>query len=127
MSLALLFMIGQSLAALPALSEGSTVIVVSDDLRTVHARGTVSSGRLVFDAPLPAGVPVQLLFYPPSEAAREAAAPAMMDSSTPGLHSLRGSVEAGGQDLLVLEAAGAVSFRGWLEEQRGLELVLPRN
>lgn len=126
MSLALLFMLGQSLAALPALSEGATVIVVSDDLRTVHARGTVEAGRLVFDTPLPAGLPVQLLFYPPSEVEGEAA-PATMGAASTGLHSLRGSVDAGGQDLLVLEGPAAVSFRDWLRQQRSLELVLPRN
>lgn len=124
MSLAILFMTAQALAGLPALLPGTTVLVVADDLRTIYARGTVQAAELIFDAPLPVGVPVQLLIQPPPGTDGDSAPQA---AAAPGLQSLRVSVAADGQDLFVLEANGdAVSLRNWLSSQRGLELVLPR-
>ncbi len=124
MSLSILFMSAQALAGLPALEPGTVVLVVAEDLRTIYARGTVDGGELVFDAPLPVGVPVQLLFQPPSSADAERAAPATM--AAPGLQSLRVSVTANGQDLFTLEASGPpVSLREWLQQERGISLVLP--
>lgn len=116
MGLTMLFMYGQALAGLPAPVPGTTVSVVAEDLRTIYARGVVEEGRLVFDAPLPAGMSVQLLFYPPQ--GEEAVAPQ-------GLQSLRVSVAADGQDLVVLDGGGTTSFKEWLKQQHGLELVLP--
>lgn len=124
MSLAILFMTAQALAGLPALLPGTTVLVVADDLRTIYARGTATAAELIFDAPLPVGVPVQLLIQPPS--APDGAAARQADAA-PGLQSLRVSVAADGQDLFVLEANGEpVSLRSWLQTERGLELILPR-
>lgn len=124
MSLAILFMTAQALGSLPALLPGTVVLVVADDLRTIYSRGTVQAAELVFDAPLPLGVAVQLLFQPPAGTEAERAAPAAM--ATPGLQSLRVSVAADGQDLFVLESNDqAVSLRQWLERERGIDLVLP--
>ena len=123
MSLAVLFMLGQSLATLPALVPGTTVMVVSDDLRTVYARGLVQDGRLVFDAALPAGQGLQLLIYPPAEGDAERTAP--LSASTPGLQSLRVTVDASGQDLLVPGDGEPVSLRAWLQSQHGIDLSLP--
>ena len=130
MSLALLFMYGQALSGLPALVPGTTVSVVAEDLRTIYARGVVEDGRLVFDAPLPPGLTVQLLFYPPASVQRsgdaEAAPPMAATAVAPGLQSLRVNVDVGGQDLLVLGGSGdAESFRVWLRQRQNLELVLP--
>src|SRR5690554_5673557 len=122
MSLAIMFMYGQVLSGLPALVPGTTVSVVAEDLRTIYARGVVEDGRLVFDAPLPVGITVQLLFYPPAAAQREAEADSapMAAAAAPGLQSLRVNVDVGGQDLLVLGGAGEPeSFRDWLKQREG--------
>lgn len=116
----ILFMLSQSLSALPALVPGTTVMVVADDLRTIYSRGVVEGNTLRFDAPLPAGSAVQLLFYPPAAAGSAAEA-----GATDGLQSLRASAEADGRDLLVLEGSSAVSFRQWLSDRHGIVLLLP--
>lgn len=123
MSLAVLFMLGQSLASLPALVPGTTIMVVSDDLRTVHARGVVQDGVLLFDAALPPGQGLQLLIYPPAETDTERSAP--LSAATNGLQSLRVTVDASGQDLLVPGTGEPVSLRTWLQVNYGIELSLP--
>lgn len=125
MSLAVLFMLGQSLATLPALVPGTTVMVVSDDLRTVFARGVVQDGMLLFDDALPAGQGLQLLIYPPAETDAERAAP--LSASTAGLQSLRVTVDASGQDLLVPGTGEPVSLRAWLQANHGIALSLPEH
>lgn len=119
MIIPVVFMLSQSLAALPALVPGTTVLVVADDLRTIYSRGVVEGGQLIFDAPLPAGTAVQLLFYPPAAAAEPEA------GVEEELQSLRASTEADGSDLLVADGSSAVSFRDWLSESRGIRLLLP--
>lgn len=126
MGFAVLFMFAQSLASLPALLPGTTVMIVSDDLLTIHARGAVEDGRLVIDAALPPGQALQLLFYPPSDNPEAARSPEAL-AAPPGLQSLRVTVASGGQDLLVPVAGNQVSLRQWLQSEHGLELHLPAN
>lgn len=148
----MLFMLGQSLAAIPALPPGTTVMLVAEDLRTIYATGMVESGRLIFDRPLPPGAVLQLIIYPaPATAARAAAEasapPPLADDEAPpaepplaaapmppaaGLsaqsvapQSLRVRVADSGQDLVIEDAAGSVSLAAWLEGNRSLTLVLP--
>lgn len=123
MSLALLFMSAQALAALPALVNGTTVMVAADDLRMIYARGVVTADTLTFDAPLPAGVSVQLLFYPH---AADDSSEAETREAGAGLHSVRATVDASGGDLFVLDGNGsAVSLSDWLRSQHGISLILP--
>ena len=126
MALSLLFMYGQALAGLPAMAPGTTVSVVAEDLRTIYARGVVDGGQLVFDAPLPVGVSLQLLIYPPSGHSPEADAGAVRSAAaqSQGLQSVRVSVTDGGQDLQLQDGGGSVSFRDWLAGQ-GIGLLLP--
>lgn len=123
MSLAVLFMLGQSLATLPALIPGTTVMVVSDDLRTVYARGVVQDDTLIFDTALPPGQGLQLLIYPPAET--ESGRAALPAAEAAGLQSLRVTVDASGQDLLVPGTGEPISLRAWLQTNHGIGLNLP--
>lgn len=125
MGFTVLFMLAQSLAALPALLPGTTVMIVSDDLLTIHARGAVEAGRLTIDAALPPGQSLQLLFYPPSDSPESEPAPESLAGARQGLQSLRVTVASGGQDLLVPAGGNQVSLRQWLQSEHGLELHLP--
>ncbi|HLR46525.1 MAG TPA: hypothetical protein VK092_05145 [Deinococcales bacterium] len=120
----IMFMFSQSLAALPALSQGTTIMVVADDLRTIYSQGTVDGDTLRFDAPLPAGAAVQLLFYPP---AADDPAAELESAGQPGdgVQSLRASTDSDGTDLVVLGDDSGVSFRDWLADSRGITLVVP--
>jgi hypothetical protein len=125
MSIALLFMIGQAAAAIPALPPGTIVNFVTDDLLSIYLTGTVQGNQLVFHSPDAAGRNLQLR---PGLELRILILPAAGGSSQPAPVALQGQVSADGQDIRVdgLAAGGAAgSFREWLEQNAGLTLVLP--
>ena len=114
------FLVSQTLSGLPAMDPGTQVRVVSPDLLTIHAMGRVVSDTLLFTAELPANAEVRLLVFPPDASEVEVA------QALAGATALRATVTADGRDLLVSfqEAEGFVSFRMWLEQERGVTLVI---
>src|SRR5690606_35642245 len=64
MSFSHFLLMGQVLAILPAMSEGTELRVVSPDLLTVYAKATVMDGRLAFtEFPSP-GTEVRVIIFP---------------------------------------------------------------
>lgn len=123
MSFAILFMMGQALASVPALPPGTVVDLSANDLLSIYLKAVVQDGQLVFRRPEGAGanlqfrpgIEVQIIFWPAASGGSGVAPTA-----------LRGRVSSDGSDIFVdgLDSAGPVSFREWLA-QRGLTLVLP--
>jgi hypothetical protein len=114
------FLVSQTLPGLPAMQPGTEVRVVSQDLLTIFASARVDAGSLTFDAPLTPGLEIRLLIFPPDATDQERAA------ALSGAQALVGWATPDG-DLLVQfpEVGGPISLRKWLEEERGLDLVLP--
>lgn len=114
------FLVSQTLAGLPAMDPGTEVRVVSADLLTMHATGRVVSNTLLFTSALPANAEVRLLVFPPDASESEVA------EALSGAQALRARVGEDGRDLLVSfeETEGFVSFRMWLEQERGVTLVI---
>src|SRR5690625_2973427 len=110
--------LGQTLSSLPQMQPGTDVRVVSQDLLSVYAGGTVTDdGELLFKGSLEGAGDVRLLFYPPDDSGQRSEA----------VH-ITGSVSPDGQDIL-LELDGReepLSFREWLQDERGLILRIPR-
>lgn len=99
MSFAQFLLIGQLLAVLPAMPEGTEVRLVSTDLMTIYATGTVQGANLVFlDFP-PAGTEVRVLIFPPD------AAPADVAESLSTARALVGRISPNGTDILLTEPA----------------------
>ncbi len=112
MSLGLIFLLGQGMAALPALADGTSVMLVADDLRTIHATGLVQGDRLVIDRPLRPGMVMRLLVLPGGSG----------DIASGGSASIEVTVSADGTDLLV---AGGESLSAWLVQNRSVQLFVP--
>lgn len=122
--LLLFMMLGQTLASLPQLQPGTEVRVVSTDLLVVHASGTVEGGELRFEGSLEGAGDVRVFIYPPDGSAGQSAPGAQGNDIT----VITGQVSPDGQDiLLALDGQEEpLSFRGWLQGERGLELRIPR-
>lgn len=114
------FLVSQTIPGLPAMLPQTEVRVVSQDLLTIFASARVEEDRLVFDAPLTPGLEIRLLIFPPDATDQERAA------ALSGAQALTGWATTDG-DLQIRfpEVGGPMSFRKWLEEERGIELVLP--
>ncbi|MDZ7705061.1 MAG: hypothetical protein U5L04_11315 [Trueperaceae bacterium] len=105
-------LLAQTITGLPAMLPGTDVKIVLPDLVTVLDAATVQNNRLVFDVPLEPGREIRLLIsYAPEG---ELAVPT-------------GYVGPQSDDILLQlgDARQLVSFRGWLADERGIELVLP--
>lgn len=118
--LLLWFLVSQTLSGLPAMAPGTEVRVVSPDLLTIYATGQVAGGVLAFGSAFPPNAEVLVLVFPPGTTEAELA------ETLAGAAALRAQVDADGTDLriAVSEGNGTMSFRTWLEEERGLELVI---
>lgn len=97
MSFAQFLLIGQMLAVLPAMSEGTQVRIVSTDLMTVFATAAVEGGRLVFTDFPPPGTEVRVLIFPPD------AEPAAVVASLGTAKALVGRISVSGADVLLTE------------------------
>lgn len=114
------FLVAQTLSGLPAMDPGTEVRVVSADLLTIHATGRVTDGALRFTSPLPPNAEVRLLVFPPDATETDVA------EALSGAAALRARVSEDGADLLISfeQTEGFLSFRMWLEDERGLELEI---
>lgn len=100
---------------------GTEVRIVSPDLLSVHAWAQVEDGRLVMQGDITADSEVRILILPPNASEKET-----VDAL--GSKSLVAQVSASGQDILVSfeELEGPLSFKKWLEEERGIALQMPQ-
>ncbi len=123
MSLAHLFVMGQVLAMLPGMPDGTEVRILSADLFTVYASARVEAGRLKFTELPPAGTLVRILIFPPDPSPENQAA------AMSGATALHGRViqTTEGFDILLIdtEDPAPVSLRDLLLEERRIELDLP--
>ena len=105
----------------PGFAAGSEVRLVSHDLLSLYAVGSVNAElQLVFDTPIQDGLAVRLVHFPPgADDVQRAAALA------PG-NALFGVVRAAGPDILsdLDPAVGVVSLRQFLEGAFGATLRL---
>lgn len=105
----------------PGVGPGSEVRLVSADLLTLYAIGAVGADReLAFDRPLPAGLELRLVHFPPAAGDAERAA-----ALAPG-NALMAVVQAAGPDLRIAhpEAPEMISLRHFLQEAFGVTLRL---
>lgn len=123
MSLAHWFVVGQVLALLPAMPDGTEVRILSADLFTVYASARVEAGLLRFDELPPVGTMVRILIFPPDPSPENQAA------ALSGATALQGRVAqtAAGLDILLVDAVDPepVSLRELLRQEHGIVLELP--
>lgn len=116
------FLVSQTVPGLPAMTPGTEVRIVSRDLLTVYASARVQDGRLAFQGNLVAGREVRVLIFPPDATEAERA------EALSGASALPARISDAGDDILLqfAELDGPVSFRLWLQDERGIDLALPR-
>ncbi len=115
MSFSHFLIIGQVLALLPAMTEGTELRVVSPDLLTVYAKATVMEGRLVFtEFPAP-GTDVRVIIFPAESTPSE-----RVDAM--GARALVGRISDDGRDVLLTEPESLepLSLRQLLFRERGV-------
>lgn len=120
MSFAHFLLVGQLLAVLPAMPEGTELRIVSTDLMTVYASASVHGGELLFDE-LPApGTEVRIIIFPPD------GSPADRVASLEAARALVGRISAAGDDVLLTEprALEPLSLRELLLRERNVALRL---
>ncbi len=115
-------LMGQVLAMLPAMAEGTELRVVSPDLLTVYAMATVESGRLVFTEFPPPGTEVRVIIFPAESSAAE-----RVDAL--GARALVGRIGPDGRDVLLTEPSSLdpLSLRELLFRERGVRLRFALN
>jgi hypothetical protein len=120
MSFAQFVLIGQLLAVLPAMPEGTEVRLVSKDLLTIYATATVHGTELLFVDFPPAGTEVRVLIFPPD------AAPADVVESLSTARALVGRISPDGTDVLLTEPADLepLSLRTLLSREHNVMLEL---
>ena len=121
MVLLLSLVLAQAALLLPSFAPGSELRLVSPDLLTVYASGSVSDSlELRIDLPLAAGTEVRLVVFPPDadDAAKaDALAPA-------NRHLGRGADDRNDIDVLFAGMEEPVSLRSHLEMEHGVRLIL---
>lgn len=120
MSFAHFLLVGQLLAVLPAMPEGTELRIVSTDLMTVYASASVHDGELVFEAFPPPGTEVRIIIFPPD------GSPADRVASLDSARALVGRISADGADVLLTEPQGLepLSLRELLLRERNVALRL---
>ena len=111
--------LSQTLVSLPAMTPGTEVKLVHPDLFPTFDTAVVEDGQLAFSQRLEPGTELRLLFLAPGADEKQSVA-SMSDAPF-------GRISSRGGDILV-EFEGfevPVSFKRWLEEDRGIELILP--
>lgn len=113
------FLVSQTVAGLPNMAPGTEVKLVSLDLVTIYARGQVQDNRLVMAGNFAADGDMRLLILQP-DASPQATVEAL------GNQALFAHLNPQGGDILVQfeELDGPLSFKKWLEEERGIALEL---
>lgn len=118
MGLSLFYLLGQSVAGLPALPVGTEVRLVSPDLLTVYASAQVDESSLVFEGVPAAGTPMRVLIFPPDASEAERAA------ALSGAWAISGRVSPDGTDILLQmpNESEPRSLRQLLWRERGVML-----
>jgi hypothetical protein len=114
------FVVGQTLASLPQFEAGTELRFVSADLLTVYSSGRVVEDQLVIDLPLDAGTELRLLVFPPGASDEDVA------RVLSGGAAVYGRVSDDRSDIM-MRLPGQdepTSLRRWLQEERGVKLVL---
>ncbi len=114
------FVLAQTLASLPQFEAGTELRFVSPDLLTVYSSGRVVEDQLVIDLPLDAGTELRLLVFPPG------ASDEVIAQVLSGGVAVYGKVSDDRSDIMVRFPGqdAARSLRAWLQEERGVKLVL---
>ena len=120
MSFAHFLLMGQLLAVLPALPDGTELRIVSTDLLTVYASASVDGGELVFAEFPPPGTEIRIIIFPADGSAAE-----RVDS----LHAARallGRISDDGTDVLLTEPESLepLSLRELLLRERDVSMRL---
>ena len=112
------FLVGQTIAGLPAMLAGTEVRVVSSDLLTVYTSGIVEDNNLFFDNVLEPNVEVQILILPANSDPKAV-------NALEG-QSLHAFISPEGDDIILKFEGmeGGLSFRKWLAEERNISLHL---
>ena len=120
MSFAQFLLIGQMLALLPAVPEGTEVRLVSTDLLTIYASATVEGDELSFIDFPPPGTEVRVLIFPPD------AAPDEVVESLSSARALVGRISADGTDVLLTEPEDLepLSLRELLAREHNVMLII---
>ena len=115
-------LMGQVLALLPAMTEGTEVRIVSPDLLTVYAKATVEDGRLVFTEFPGPGTEVRVIIFPAESSPAE-----RVDAM--GARALVGRISPDGRDVLLTEpeAFEPLSLRALLFRERGVVMRFASN
>jgi len=115
------FLVSQTIAGLPDMHPGTEVRIVSVDLLTVHASAQVQDNQLVLQGDLGADSEVRVLILQADASAQEA-----VDAL--GSKALFAHISPSGNDILVQfeEIDGPLSFKKWLEEERGITFKMPK-
>ena len=110
------FLVSQTLTTLPDMTPGTEVRLVSTDLLTVYATARVEGDELDLEGELAAGDELRLLILQPDASSQ--------DAEALGSKALHAQVSPGGDDILVQfeELNGPLSFKKWLQEERGITL-----
>jgi len=113
----ILFLVAQTVMALPGLPAGTEVRLVSPDLLTVYASAQVRGGSLAFQLTPPAGTQLRLLIFPPDATQAQRAA------ALSGARVISGRVSVDGNDILLQfpNSDQPVSLRTLLQD-RGIVL-----
>ena len=114
------FVLGVSLAELPAFPAGTELRVVSPDLLTLYSSGRVEEGHLMIDLPLDVGTEVRLLVFGPDADDAEIAL------ALAGGAALYGHVAEDRADILLRigDLDEPLSLRTWLRDEHGITLVM---
>lgn len=118
MSFAHFLLMGQLIAVLPAMPNGTELRIVSTDLLTVYASASVDDGELLFDGFPPPGTEIRIIIFPADGAPAE---------RVEALHSgkaLLGRISSDGADVWLTEPDGVepLSLRELLLRERDVLL-----
>ena len=120
MSFAHFLLVGQLLAVLPAMPDGTELRLVSTDLLTVYASASVQDGELLFAEFPPPGTEIRIIIFPPDGTPEE-----RVESLRPG-KALVGRISGDGADVLLTEPESLepLSLRSLLLRERQVVLRL---
>lgn len=113
------FLVSQTISGLPDMAPGTEVRIVSLDLLTIHASAVVEDHELVFYGNLQADSEVRVLIMVPNATPKDT----VEALSTKAMFA---RISSEGDDILLHfeELHGALSFKKWLLEERGIILSI---
>lgn len=120
MSFAHFLLVGQMLAVLPAMPDGTELRIVSTDLLTVYASASVQGGELTFSEFPPPGTEIRIIIFPAD------GTPEQQVESLRAGKALVGRISSDGADVLLTEPESLepLSLRSLLLRERQVVLRL---